>query len=310
MKLGIALGGGGAKGYAHIGILQVLLENGIEFEIVAGTSIGALVGAAYAANALEDLVATSSGIRLTDIPRLLGPTVSKTGMFSGKSVQAMLGEIVQYENIEQLPRQFAAVSADLATNKPVVFTDGLISDAVRASISIPALFTPVIKDSCFLVDGGLVDPVPIEVCHTLGATQVLAVDLFGNQSPSPADLGSTSAALWPKGLSTALSYLDSVSNKLKLPTVFGDSTSDKARNRLPSSAPGNIVEVMEATLSLSQKLLTESRLREHPANLVLQPAVRDVGFLDFHRGEPTIEIGRKCALEALPQIRAMVKERP
>ena len=306
MKLGIALGGGGAKGYAHIGILEVLSENDIEFDIVSGTSIGSLVGAAYAANALGDLVATSSGIKLTDIPRLLGPTVSKTGMFSGRSVQAMLGEIVQYENIEQLPRQFAAVSADLASNSAVVFTDGLISDAVRASISIPALFTPVIKDSCFLVDGGLVDPVPVEICHKLGATHVLAVDLFGNQSPSPSDLGSASSILWPKGLSTALNYLDSVSSKLKLPALFGDSSSDEIQRQLPKSAPGNIIEVVEATLSLSQKLLTEARLREHPANLVLQPAVKDVGFLDFHRGEPSIEIGRQCALEALPEIKAMI----
>lgn len=301
MKLGIALGGGGAKGFAHIGILEVLKENGIDCEVVTGTSIGSVVGAAYAAGSLEQLAETSSNIRLTDIPLLLGPTVSLTGLFSGKSVQERLGDIVQYERIEELPKCFAAVSADLATGELVIFSEGSIREAVRASISIPALFTPIRVGSKLLVDGGLVDPIPVEICRTLGATHVLAVDLFGNPQASFNEEDSAARTLWPSGLLNALRYLDTVSAKLNLPPLLGhDKDQDVA-------IPGNIIEVVEATFSVSQKLLSEARLKEHPADVLLQPAVKDVGLLDFHRGEPIIEIGRECALAALPEIKKLLK---
>lgn len=304
MKLGIALGGGGAKGFAHIGILQVLQEHGIDFEVVTGTSIGALVGAVYVGGSLGELEQTAKDIRLTDIPLLLSPTWSLSGFFSAKTALDMLEELVPYTTIEELPKTFAAVSVDLLSERLIVHKTGNIAQAVRASSSIPALFTPIKEQSCVLVDGGLLEPVPVALCRELGATHVLAVDLFGNRQPAEETQLSEDKKLWPQNLSTAMNYLKSAAAKLKMPSLayFEKSPGSKAQ----TSASVNFIEVIESTLAISQRQLTEARLAESPPDVCLRPAVCDVGLLDFHRAAPVIALGRRCAEAALPEIEKML----
>jgi NTE family protein len=296
MKLGIALGGGGAKGFAHIGILQVFQEHGIEFDVVTGTSIGALVGAVYAGGSLAQLEQTAESIKLKDIPLLLSPSWSLSGFFSGQSALEMLETLVPFETIEQLPKTFAAVSVDLATEQLVVMDSGNISEAVRASISIPAIFTPVRRQQQILVDGGLLEPIPVELCRALGATHVIAVDLFGNRQEAPMTEAPDKSIL-PIHLTNALSYLRSLPDRLM--QQISASGNDRASGNSPSV---NFIEIIEATLAISQRQLTLARLDEHPADTLLQPAVSKVGLLDFHRGAPVIELGRKCAEACLPEI--------
>ena len=302
MKLGIALGGGGAKGFAHLGVLKALREEGIECDVVAGTSIGALVGAVYAAGSLSELEAMARDISLKDIPLLMSPAWSKKGIFSGKSALELLNDFITVDKIEDLPKRFAAVSADLKNGTPVIFTEGDVRQAVRASISIPAVFTPVMIDDQVLVDGGLVEPVPVEICKTLGADLVIAVDLFGESLPCDDQSEPSSEkqkSVLPAGISTALSYLNSISNKLQLTEWLGGDSNDPHRSI-------NIIDVVEGTLAVSQRLLTAYRLCEHPPDIVIQPSVTNVGLLDFHRGAPAIEIGEKAAKEALPEIRKLL----
>jgi len=178
MKLGIALGGGGAKGFAHIGVLKTLLNAGYDFDVVTGTSIGALVGAVYASSNLDKLEEITTKFNLLDIPLLLSPTISKQGLFSGKKIENLLKDVVDQYKIEKLPKTFAAICVDL--NKPEIVTinSGDLVKAVRASIAIPGIFTPVINGDQMLVDGGVLEPVPIESAKMLGADFVIAVDLL------------------------------------------------------------------------------------------------------------------------------------
>ncbi len=178
MRLGIALGGGGAKGYAHIGVLKAFNELGIEFDVISGTSVGALVGAVYASGSLDKLEEIATKFSVIDIPLLLSPTISKQGFFSGKKIEQILNEIIPESKIQDLPKPFSAVCVDL--NKPEIVTlnKGNLINAVRASISIPAIFTPIKSGKQLLVDGGVLEPVPVEAARNMGADIVVAVDLL------------------------------------------------------------------------------------------------------------------------------------
>lgn len=186
MKLGLALGGGGAKGFAHLGILEVFTEAGIEFDIVTGTSIGAFIGAVYISNRLDDLKQFAVNIGIADLPFLLGPTWPKGGLFSGKFLEKLVDQYIGTKNIEDLGKPFAAVCVDLNKGETVTFTNGNLKRAIRASTSIPGLFKPIMFEDKLLVDGGVLDSVPDRAARELGADFIVAVDLLsdlsGNQS--------------------------------------------------------------------------------------------------------------------------------
>lgn len=186
MKLGLALGGGGAKGFAHLGVLKVLKEAGIEFDVVAGTSIGALIGAVYISGKLESLEEFSTNIAMTDLPFMLGPTWPKGGLFSGNYIEGLVEKFINVHNIEDLSKPFAAVSVDLNKAQVITFTKGDLKRAIRASTSIPGVFKPVVLEDKILVDGGVLESLPIGAARSLGADFIVAVDLLhdlsGNQN--------------------------------------------------------------------------------------------------------------------------------
>lgn len=233
----------------------------------------------------------------------MSPAWSKRGIFSGKSALELLNDFISFDTIEELPKRFAAVSADLKSGKPVIFTEGNLHQAVRASISIPAVFTPVLIGEQILVDGGLVEPVPVEICKELGADAVIAVDLFGDglECDNVPAAEERQKAVWQAGISTALNYLNSISNKLQLTEWLGGDPNDPHRSI-------NIIDVVEGTLAVSQRLLTAYRLCEHPPDILIQPAVTNAGLLDFHRGEPVIDMGERAALKALPAIKKLLQQ--
>ncbi len=291
MKIGLALGGGGAKGLAHLGAVRVLREAGVSFDIITGTSIGALVGAVLASGNIAHLEREVRDIKLTDIPLLLSPAWSLSGFFSGKTALDVLSELLEAKLIEELPIPFAALSVDISTAKLVVHTRGDLRRAIRASFSIPAVFTPVIEGEQVLVDGGLLEPVPIETARALGADKVIAIDLFGRQSPFHRQ------KKVPSGIQSALTYLRGVSEKLP----WGErSTEDRA-------VVPNIIDILERTLAVNQRELTKLRLRDHPADLLIQPDLGDIGLLDYHRAEPIIERGVEAAKSMLPEIEKLLK---
>ena len=184
MNIGLALGGGAARGWAHVGVLEALDSRGLEIKAVAGTSIGALIGAFAAADKLDELkeISTSFGRRAAF--KLFDPVFPVAGFVDGRKVEQFLREHLGDINIEDLPIPYAAVAVDLATGESLELHEGSVVDAVRASISIPGVFTPALSQGRCLVDGGLANPLPVDVVRGMGGDRVIAVDLNKDLPPS------------------------------------------------------------------------------------------------------------------------------
>ena len=175
-RVGLALGAGGARGWSHIGVIRALEAEGVRPAVVCGTSIGALVGAAYASGDLDRLESWVRGLSWTDVLSLVDPTW-RGGLIKGVKLLEFFRRHFQDREIASLPMAYGAVSTDLSSGREVSLVSGSVLEAVRASIALPGVFTPVAREGQLLVDGGLVNPVPVSLCRTLGADVVIAVDL-------------------------------------------------------------------------------------------------------------------------------------
>ena len=177
LKIGLVLGGGAARGWAHIGVLEVLEEAGIKPHCIAGTSIGALVGAVYAFGGIEGVRSLLDSIDWKRMLGLIDPVLPKSGLVDGRRLEQLVRASVQEAEIQDLPIKFRAVAADLATGTEVIFDSGDVAEAVRASVSVPGLFTPVKRQDQTLVDGGLLNPVPVSVAREMGVDFIIVVDI-------------------------------------------------------------------------------------------------------------------------------------
>jgi NTE family protein len=290
MKIGIALGGGGAKGFAHIGVLKALGEAGVEFDIVAGTSIGALVGAVYASGKLPELERVSRKYGVKDLPFLLGPTWPRKGLFSGNYIERLLGDIVRVENIEDLGKPFAAVAVDLNKAEVVTFTSGNLYRAVHASMSIPGLFKPVIDGNRILVDGGVLEPVPVTTLRRLGAGVVVAVDLLSNLSPISGNA---------KKRPVFADYIRYLAEKFYMEDLIEVKDREK-------EISVSLVDIIQRSSIVAQRKLTEYNFRDNPPDLIIDPPLSDIKVLDFHRGETIMERGMRAAEKAVPELRSLI----
>ena len=290
MKIGIALGGGGAKGFAHIGVLKAFGQAGIEFDIVAGTSIGALVGAVYASGKLPELERLSRRYGVKDLPFLLGPTWPRKGLFSGNYIERLLNDIVHVENIEDLGKPFAALAVDLNKAKVVTFTRGNLYRAVHASMSIPGLFKPVIDGDKILVDGGVLEPVPVNALRSLGADVVVAVDLLSNLAPMSGGA---------KNKSMFVDYIRSVAERFYMEDLIDVKEHE-------GNIGVSLIDIIQRSSIVAQRRLTEYNFRDNAPDLVIDPPLSDVKVLDFHRGESIIETGRQAAEKVVPGLRDLL----
>ena len=186
MKIGLALGSGGARGIAHLGVWQRLQELDIPIHCIAGTSIGAIAGAVIAAGRVEEALAWCEMSSWKKLPELLFDLPTMKALIAGRSVEKKLRQIIAAESFADLEVPFAAVATDLNTGEALVMQEGDLISAVRASMSIPGVFSPVEREGRVLVDGGLVNPVPVSVCRALGADVVIAVDVNPMADPAVA----------------------------------------------------------------------------------------------------------------------------
>jgi NTE family protein len=290
-RIGLALGGGSARGWAHIGVIRTLEHAGIEPAVVCGTSIGALVGAAYVAGELDRLETWVRSLRLQTVVGFLDVSLNG-GLIKGEKLIAFFREHFVDRNIGELARPFAAVATDLAHGREVWLRDGGVSDAVRASIALPGLFTPVRHGGGWLVDGGLVNPVPVSLCRAMGADVVIAVDLNSDLlgrhlKPKPP------AAPRPakKAVDGVLARLHSGLAQLGL----DDDAADE---------PPPMLDVVASSINIMQVLITRSRLAGEPADVLVTPRLAALGLMEFHRAAVAIEAGRRAAEAALPELRA------
>ena len=310
-KIGLALGSGSARGWAHIGVLQALGEAGIGVDYMAGTSIGALVGAVYAAGKLDALRATVLQFDWKRTVSFFDVVFPKAGLIDGKKVADFIRSRLKEKNIEELPLAFCAVSTDLATGREVVLREGNLIEAIRASISVPGIFTPVKKEDTFLVDGGLVNPIPVSAARQMGAEFVIAVDLNHDIvtkrgiSHSRSD---TSGSLTAIGQSFTKSrpirqILDAINKR----TIMLDAPVLAQVKRWIAQDPvPNIFEVLTTSINIMEVQITATRLRTDPPDLLIQPNLGHIRFLDFHRAQEAIDEGYR---EASIQIATFIEKK-
>ena len=288
-RIGLALGSGSSRGWAHIGAIRALEERGIKADLVCGTSIGALVGAAYASGELDRLEKWVTGLAWTTVVRLMDLTW-RGGLIRGQRLFNLFRTIFQDRNIENLPIPYGAVATELYSGRELWLRDGNLLDAVRASCALPGLFTPVIRDNVVLVDGGLVNPVPVSMCRALGAELVIAVDLSWGK------LG----AYRERGRNVAPREMPGWVARLR-PGWVEKKSRVEAGTIIPS-----IFEVFNTSLDVVEMRVARSRLSGDPADVLITPLMPDFATMDYHRAAEAIEEGRAAVERMGPLLEQVI----
>lgn len=294
-RIGLALGSGSARGWSHIGVIRVLEQAGISPDIVCGTSIGSLVGAAYAAGKLDSLAHWVNDLSWQVVVGLLDLKMGG-GLIEGGKLVGFLRKQLDDQPIEQLPKAYACVATDLTNGREIWLREGSVVDAVRASIAMPGLFTPAWRDGRRLVDGGLVNPVPVSLCRALGADFVIAVDLNWDllgQRKRVSGEGSKDLAPASNG------KLDALLARFR-PAAPATGEPPSATN-MPS-----MLDVVSTSLAIMQVRITQSRLAGEPADAMIRPRLSSIGAMDFHRAKVAIAEGERAAQHALPMIQDLL----
>jgi NTE family protein len=297
-RIGLALGSGSARGLAHIGVLRALKEAGITVDLVAGTSMGAVIGAVFAAGKLDGLSARLRNLDWPGIVALLDPVFPRSGLIDGQKIAEFVRAHVPSAGIEDLLLPFAAVATDITNGEQVVATTGDLTEAVRASIAVPGIVTPVRSNGRVLVDGGLVNPVPVSVARAMGADLVIAVDLnhdivTGRLShPAVHANGSGNGNAHTPIMACLLESLQAIHSPVL-------AQFEAWLHKAPQEPLPGIFEVLLASLYIMQARVTEADLRHTQPDLLIQPPLGAVRFMEFDRAEEIIEIGYRSAAEQL-----------
>jgi NTE family protein len=312
----LVLGSGGARGLAHIGVVEVLREAGVEVVAVSGSSMGALVGGLHAAGRLDEYTEWALQLTRLDIVRMLDVTLSKPGTIRGERIFRMVGELLRDVRIEDLDIPFTAVAVDLLSNREVWFQEGSAELAIRASAAIPSFFVPVVLHDRVLVDGGLLNPVPVAPVAAVRADRIVAVTLSGRAStrggPLTESAGPSDPATLERIRAAAGRWLESTrldairrtraEERVATPPVMAPAADEPALATTPIEADFRARDVMFTALEVMQDALGRHRLADYPPDVLITVRRDACRSLDFHRAGEMIELGRRLAEEALPAI--------
>lgn len=290
-NIGLALGSGSARGWAHIGVIRVLTEWGIKPDIICGCSIGALVGGAYAAGRLDDLEAWLLTLKRKDVIGFFDVSLMSGGLISGEKLMGVFRKSIGDPHIESLPIPFSAIATELETGRETWLRSGSVLDAVRASISMPGIFTPVRIHDRWLVDGGLINPVPVSTCRAMGADIVIAVNMNGSLLGRHLTPGTTQQRAGTSN-KNAGPRPEALPDRLKSSLKSGLSSLISQVWDDDSSAPG-IFDVMATSINIMQDRITRSRMAGDPPDLAIMPRLEHIGLLEFYRVAEAIEEGKE-----------------
>ena len=290
--IGLALGGGAARGFAHIGVVRTLAAHGIIPDVIVGTSIGAVVGGSYAANQLDGLEQWARRLTVRGILSYLDISLSGSGLISGGHLATQLEAAMSDSRIDDLPIRFAAIATEFNTGHEIWLTRGRLVDALRASYALPGIFPPVRIGGRWLVDGALVNPVPVSAARALGARLVIAVnlnsDLFG-RGTIIADHGSDDSDEIVPDQTNGLRSLFSGKRQLR-------------RQFLGTRGRPGIPTVMVEAFNVMQDRITRARLAGDPPDVLISPRLGAIGWFDFHRANEAIAIGAEAAEKSLDAV--------
>ncbi len=300
--IGIALGGGAARGWAHIGVLKTLVAAGLEPDIVAGTSIGAVAGACYVTGRLSSLEDFACALTRRRIFGFLDINFAGSGLITGQRLNARLEQHLREFSIEQLEKKFIAVATELGTGHEVWLNKGNLVNALQASFALPGIFRPVQINGRWLMDGALVNPIPVSVCRALGARLVIAVNLSNDIFSRGGVIHDYEAFVVPLAVAESAESVELVGSNGRAAVhllhrqIFG------RRN----GAPG-ISAVMMDAINITQDRIARSRLAGDPPDITIGPKLGDIGLFDFHRACEAIELGARAAEKQVDEIKIAVR---
>lgn len=303
-KIGLALGSGASRGWSHIGVLKALINEGIEPEVVAGTSVGAMIGAAYLSGNLEKLEDWVTNSTRKDVLQFFNIGFSTAGFVDSSRMAKFIDKFVVADDvdIEDFDRPFGAIATDLENGREVWFTKGNVASAVQASMALPGLFPVVKRDGRLLVDGGLVNPVPVSLCHALGADIVFAVNLNADLVGKRARKKSVSSeeAVTDKKPDEDEEQ-DGLLGQLKRTAKnYSESVFSSGDNDMPG-----LFDIVASSINIFQDRITRSRMAGDPADVIISPKLAHIGMLDFHRSAEAIEEGQEVCEKKMDEIRAI-----
>ena len=303
-RVGLVLGAGAARGWSHIGILKALAAEGIRPDIVCGCSIGALVAATSVTGHLESLEARARDMTVSRVIRYFDISLRGGGIIEGRWITDFFRESVEDIDIASVTPVFGAVATDLASGRETWLTSGSMIDAVRASIAIPGLLSPVLIRSRWHVDGALVNPLPVSLCRALGADVIIGVSLNGNLMARPSPIAVTPTPPMAPG---ELELADETASSWTRWFGYGRSTDAGAIQQGPTAdnRPGYL-EVVSQTFFIVQDFVSRIRLAADPVDILIAPDVGELGWLEFHRAAEAIEAGEAAVAESLPAIRSFI----
>jgi NTE family protein len=292
------LGSGAARGFAHIGVIRTLLAQGIVPDIVIGTSMGALVGGCYANNQLDKLEEWANSLTRRRVISYLDVRLGGSGLISGGRLASLLGESLGTTLIEELPMRFAAIATEIGTGHEVWLTRGSLSLALRASYALPGVFPPISIGGRWLVDGALVNPVPVSAARAFGARVVIAVNLDADRFSRGATIASHGA---DPGDAIPDAPAKPTGGLRRLRSMFGAEQALK-RELVADAARPSFSTVMVESFNIMQDRLTRMRLAGDPPDVHITPRIGHIGWLDFHRAPEAIAVGQAAAEKALDSI--------
>jgi NTE family protein len=298
--IGLALGGGAARGFAHIGIVRTLIAHGIVPNVVVGTSIGAVVGGAYAAGHLDRLEEWARSLQPRNVLSYLDLRLNGSGLIGGEKLAAELEASIGSTLIEDLPLKFATVATEVRTGHETWLTHGRMVDAMRASYALPGIFAPVLAGDRWLVDGALVNPVPVSAARALGAEIVIAANLSS-------DIFAHSTTIYSHGASAVVQETsgEAATPRRGLGRFFSAERAVKREFFGGGGRPG-ISSVMVDAFNIMQDRITRARLAGDPPDLLITPRVGQIGWFDFHRADELIAHGRRAAERAMASIQEAI----
>lgn len=301
LKIGLALGGGAARGFAHIGVIRALLDAGIVPHVIAGTSIGAVVGGAHVADRLDELEVFARALTPRKVFGFFDFNLSGSGLINGQKLADALDKQLDGLLIEALPRPFTAVATEIGTGNEVWLSRGRMTDAIRASYAIPGIFRPVQINGRWLFDGALVNPIPVTACRALGANYVIAVnlnaDLFGLGTVL-ADIGAPEVPA-PQ---TALPAVPPRTGEWGALQLLQRQMFGRPKGTTPEMAP-SISTVMVDAFNIVHERIARSRLAGDPPDALISPRLGQIGLFDFHRADELIERGAHATRRAIEDVR-------
>jgi len=307
-KIGLALGSGAARGLAHIGVLKVLEEADIPIDIITGTSMGAFIGAMYAAGVpVAQMEQVALEIDWFSMARLLAPVMPTSGLSDGKKLVAFMAELLPARDFKDLRLPLAVTATDINTGEAIIIKQGDLLEALRASLAFPGIFSPVRFGQRFLVDGGLCNPIPTDVARNLGAEKIIGVCTI------PAVTKKTPETFLPTrhGGSRTISRWRDFFNTRRIEQAFRSALGQEAEDS-PNETPDNlkvpnIFRVCAQSVAIMENVINDLHLRQNPHDLILRPKLEGITLLEFHRAKEVIAAGEASTRAVLPDIKYLLK---